>query len=198
MLPLLRSLKSSDGFNPVACRFMSSDSSVPEDIRSKYANDWGLCGDEFPETAHMSPQLYIREARRLVGEKVFTQNNALDKAPRGIESIGMGCCECVVVAELQGLMSLQLMACSCAYSQTISTLIARSGMHATPKPHHARTTRSPTWPSSAVATLATLAYTRCPSPYCCPSAQKRRTFSSRSVPLPHTWLMPLFVWSHNS
>ena len=74
---------------------MSSDSSVPVDVRQQYANDWGLCGDEFAETAHMSPQLYIREARRLVGETVFTQNSALDKAPRGVESIGMGCCECV-------------------------------------------------------------------------------------------------------
>jgi hypothetical protein len=74
-------------------RFMSSDTSVPEDVRSKYANEWGLCGDEFAETSHMSPQLYIREARRLVGETVFTQNSALDKTPRGNESIGMGCCE---------------------------------------------------------------------------------------------------------
>lgn len=73
---------------------MSSDSSVPQDVRSKYANEWGLCGDEFHDTAHMSPQLYIREARRLVGETVFTQNSALDKTPRGNESIGMGCCEC--------------------------------------------------------------------------------------------------------
>ena len=83
-----------DGTNSVAdARFMSSDSSVPQEVRSKYANDWGLCGDEFPDTGHMSPQLYIREARRLVGETVFTQNSALDKAPRGNESIGMGCCE---------------------------------------------------------------------------------------------------------
>ena len=72
---------------------MSSDPSVPEEVRSKYADEWGLCGDEFAETEHMSPQLYIREARRLVGETVFTQNSALDKAPRGNDSIGMGCCE---------------------------------------------------------------------------------------------------------
>ena len=78
---------------------MSSDSSVPEDVRSKYANEWGLCGDEFAETAHMSPQLYIREARRLVGETVFTQNSALDKTPRGNESIGMGCCECATTVQ---------------------------------------------------------------------------------------------------
>ena len=81
-------------------RFMSSDSSVPKDVRLRYANEWGLCGDEFVETAHMSPQLYIREARRLVGETVFTQNSALDKAPRGNESIGMGCCECAATRYL--------------------------------------------------------------------------------------------------
>lgn len=70
---------------------MSSDPSVPEAVRLQYAEDWGLCGDEFEDTGHMSPQLYIREARRLVGDDVFTQNSAMDKTPRGNLSIGMGC-----------------------------------------------------------------------------------------------------------
>jgi len=71
--------------------FMSSDASVPEHIRSEYANVWGYCGDEFHETDHFPPQLYVREARRLVGERVFTQNDATSKVPRGNESVGMGC-----------------------------------------------------------------------------------------------------------
>ena len=51
--------------------------------------------DEFPETDHFPPQLYIREARRLVGDKVFTQNDVTDQThkPLGNASIGMGCCK---------------------------------------------------------------------------------------------------------
>eukprot|EP00040_Diaphanoeca_grandis_P026029 m.145111 g.145111 ORF g.145111 m.145111 type:complete len:683 (+) comp30417_c0_seq2:184-2232(+) len=71
--------------------FMSSDASVPSDVRTKYAQTWGYCGDEFPETNHFPPQLYIREARRVVGDKVLTQNDVTDKVPLGNLSIGMGC-----------------------------------------------------------------------------------------------------------
>jgi hypothetical protein len=71
--------------------FMFSDSSVPDDIRSQYANDWGYYGSEFHDTDHFPPQLYVREARRLVGQRVFTQNDVTYKFPRGNESVGMGC-----------------------------------------------------------------------------------------------------------
>jgi FAD dependent oxidoreductase len=71
--------------------FMSSDDSVPVHIRSQYATEWGYCGDEFHETQHFPPQLYVREARRLVGDRVFTQNDAMSKMPRFNESVGMGC-----------------------------------------------------------------------------------------------------------
>jgi len=71
--------------------FMSSDSSVPLEVRTAHASDWGLCGDEFHETDHFPPQLYVREARRLVGDHVFTQNDVLNKTALGNMSIGMGC-----------------------------------------------------------------------------------------------------------
>lgn len=71
--------------------FMSSDPSVPPKVRMAYATEWGLCGDEFADTDHMSPQLYVREARRLVGGTVFTQNSVMDRSPLGSKSIGMGC-----------------------------------------------------------------------------------------------------------
>jgi hypothetical protein len=72
---------------------MSSDPSVPEVVRSEYATKWGYCGDEFPETDHFPPQLYIREARRLVGGHVFSQNDVQQARtkPLGNLSIGMGC-----------------------------------------------------------------------------------------------------------
>jgi hypothetical protein len=65
--------------------------SNPNPPTPRYANTWGYCGDEFTETDHFPPQLYVREARRLVGDTVFTQNSAMDKAPLGNVSIGMGC-----------------------------------------------------------------------------------------------------------
>jgi hypothetical protein len=54
----------------------------------------GLCADEFNETDHFPPALYVRAARRLVGPKVFTQNTPRDQANGlGNMSIGVGCCE---------------------------------------------------------------------------------------------------------
>jgi hypothetical protein len=70
---------------------MSSDPSVPESIRKAYANDWGYCGDEFNKTGHFPPQLYVREARRMIGDHVLTQGDVLNKTDIGHLSIGMGC-----------------------------------------------------------------------------------------------------------
>src|SRR5439155_4075688 len=36
---------------------------------------WGFCGDEFLDTAGWPYQLYVREARRLVGEYVMSEHN---------------------------------------------------------------------------------------------------------------------------
>jgi len=54
--------------------FLQNDPEVPAAIRED-ARSWGLCKDEFPETDGLSPQLYIREARRMVGQHVFTVND---------------------------------------------------------------------------------------------------------------------------
>jgi hypothetical protein len=51
--------------------FLQNDDAVPQVIRDD-ARSWGLCRDEFEETDGISPKLYIREARRLVGQHVFT------------------------------------------------------------------------------------------------------------------------------
>lgn len=47
---------------------------VPERIRREVAR-WGMCKDEFTEGAGWQEQLYIREARRMIGEYVMTQHN---------------------------------------------------------------------------------------------------------------------------
>jgi hypothetical protein len=54
--------------------FLQNDPEVPEAIRAD-ACAWGWCRDEFVETGGLPPQLYIREARRMVGQHVFTGND---------------------------------------------------------------------------------------------------------------------------
>ena len=54
--------------------FLQHDSAVPETFRKEVA-EWGFCRDEFVETNHLPPQLYVREARRLMGLRVFTQHD---------------------------------------------------------------------------------------------------------------------------
>jgi hypothetical protein len=61
---------------------------VPEKIR-KEMNTWGLAKDEFVETGNWSPQIYVREARRMVGNFVMTENELLKRKPTP-DSIGMG------------------------------------------------------------------------------------------------------------
>jgi hypothetical protein len=52
--------------------FLQNDEAVPEPFRTE-AREWGWCRDEFPETGHLPPELYVREARRMVGRHVFVQ-----------------------------------------------------------------------------------------------------------------------------
>jgi FAD dependent oxidoreductase len=54
--------------------FLQNDPEVPAAIRAD-ARSWGWCKDEFTETAGVPPQLYIREARRMVGQHVFSGND---------------------------------------------------------------------------------------------------------------------------
>ena len=58
---------------------------VPEKIRAAFAQ-WGVCRDEFVATHGWSPQLYVREARRMKGAYVVTERNCrgLVVAPKPI------------------------------------------------------------------------------------------------------------------
>lgn len=47
---------------------------VPEHVRKEISR-WGMCKDEFTEGNGWQEQLYIREARRMVGAYVMTQHN---------------------------------------------------------------------------------------------------------------------------
>jgi len=52
--------------------FLSRDRSVPATIRTEMQR-WGLPPDEFHDTGHFPHQLYVREARRMLGEQVITE-----------------------------------------------------------------------------------------------------------------------------
>ena len=61
---------------------------VPEKIRAYYAS-WGLAKDEFTENGHWPRQMYVREARRLIGGYVMSEKNC--KRREIVEdSVGMG------------------------------------------------------------------------------------------------------------
>ena len=68
--------------------FLTSDPHVPKEIQDEM-NRWGLAKDEFPETNGWPHQIYVREARRMIGEYVMTEMDCLGERDTP-ESVGMG------------------------------------------------------------------------------------------------------------
>ena len=68
--------------------FIANDPRVPEDVRTEMAT-WGLAKDEFKGSGNWPHQMYIREARRMTGQYVMTENELLKKRATP-ESVGMG------------------------------------------------------------------------------------------------------------
>jgi len=64
---------------------LANHTRIPLPIRTQ-ASTWGLALDEFPETGGWPDQLYIREARRMVGELVMNERHAfgITQAPSPI------------------------------------------------------------------------------------------------------------------
>jgi hypothetical protein len=58
--------------------FLQHDPAVPARYRDE-ALQYGLCRDEFTSNGHLPEQLYVREARRLVGQHVFIEGD-MDQA----------------------------------------------------------------------------------------------------------------------
>ncbi|MFC4557990.1 FAD-dependent oxidoreductase [Virgibacillus kekensis] len=56
--------------------FLTNDKRVPLHIRNE-VSQWGLPKDEFENTGHWPPQLYIRESRRMISDYVMTDKNCL-------------------------------------------------------------------------------------------------------------------------
>jgi len=68
--------------------YIANDPGVPEEVRSRMS-EWGLAKDEFADNGHWPHQIYVREARRMLGEYVTTEHECLGnrQPPR---PVGMG------------------------------------------------------------------------------------------------------------
>ena len=89
-------------------KFLTTDPAVPAKIRAPMA-ELGLCRDEFPETQHWSPQLYVREGRRMDGRMILTQNDVLKDAqkedPIAISSFPIDSHDCRRIALPDGVIN---------------------------------------------------------------------------------------------
>lgn len=55
--------------------FLQNDDAVPENVREDMKK-WGLPQDEFADTSNFPWEMYVREARRIMGRYVFTEQDA--------------------------------------------------------------------------------------------------------------------------
>lgn len=68
--------------------FAGHDPRVPESIRKEVLR-YGYPKDEYVNNSHWTPQVYIRETRRMIGEYVMTQKDIVEETTKE-HSIGMG------------------------------------------------------------------------------------------------------------
>jgi hypothetical protein len=67
---------------------LANNPRVPAELREQISH-WGLAKDEFTDSRNWPHQLYIREARRMVGPYVMTEANCRGKRVAG-DSVGLG------------------------------------------------------------------------------------------------------------
>lgn len=70
--------KAHDDYTKGLFYFVGHDPRMPANLR-KDMLQWGYPKDEYTENNHWTPQMYVREARRMIGEYVMTQANCEGK-----------------------------------------------------------------------------------------------------------------------
>ncbi len=68
--------------------FIANDPRVPKDVQAEMRR-WGLPKDEFKDNGGWPHQIYVREARRMIGSFVMTENELLKRRATP-QSVGMG------------------------------------------------------------------------------------------------------------
>ncbi len=87
--------------------FFCTDPAVPEALRKEHA-DLGLCRDEFASYGNWSPQLYVREGRRMKGMYVVSQKDIMENPQKEdaivISSFPIDSHDCQRVATKDGVV----------------------------------------------------------------------------------------------
>lgn len=82
-------IKAHQNYQLGLCWTLANHPRIPKYIRDKY-KEWGLPKDEFIDNENWTPQLYIREARRMVSDYVMTTHHCIQDSILAEKSIGMG------------------------------------------------------------------------------------------------------------
>ena len=81
-------LKQHEAYQKGWLYFIANDPRVPAEMREKMQS-WGLTKDEFKDNGGWPHQIYVREARRMIGTFMMTEHELMKKKPTP-DSIGMG------------------------------------------------------------------------------------------------------------
>ncbi|MBL9144378.1 MAG: FAD-dependent oxidoreductase [Verrucomicrobiaceae bacterium] len=88
--------------------FLTTDAAVPMKLREEMS-ELGLCKDEFAAYGHWSPQLYVREGRRMKGAYVVSQKDIMDEAEKQdaivVSSFPIDSHDCQRVATKDGVIN---------------------------------------------------------------------------------------------